>query len=626
MKQSENKKGEYPIPGKIEAGLIFRLAWADLRHEKIVSLCLVLALSAVSAPLLLVMGLKFGTIATFRYRLVEDPANREIRPLNTKPLEKGWFQRMAVSPLVGFLVPCTRQIAGSVVLRSSGGRKADVDMVPTAAGDRLLLENNAAIPTEGEVVLSALAADHLRVRPGETISVQVSRSNQGQTEFVEVPVKVAGVLGFRASGLAAAYAPLKFLESVEAYKDGFAVPEFGAKGDGTGAEPAFNGMVILAGKPLSAETQARLAAEATGCSSVRVVAPGEMKAMLGFVADSGQTVYLLSAGRDLIGENALGSVLNLIRGSDALLLPWIRPLALRARIGNGAPIELSVAGCAISQVEAALRGVQPVPPWDGPLSNSLQISMAGVPQDSAVELLVASGKRELSIPLKAATPVDEARGTSTIALVPSRLAGLLCAASNRAMRFDRQAGVFVNERAGYASFRMYARTIDDVESLRKILKEEGIDVYTEAQRIAQVTTLDRQLGRVFWMIAVVGIAGGLAAMVASLYGTVERKRYEFGVLRLIGISRSRLMTFPLWQSLGIAGGSYLAALLAFHGMAFAINTLFAGELQGGETLCHLPMHYQLAGAGLALILAGVGAGAAAVKINQTTPADALRSE
>jgi len=60
------------------------LAVADLKHEWILSLCLIIAIAAVIAPLLLMMGLKYGTIETLRERLVEDPAYREIRPLQTQ--------------------------------------------------------------------------------------------------------------------------------------------------------------------------------------------------------------------------------------------------------------------------------------------------------------------------------------------------------------------------------------------------------------------------------------------------------------------------------------------------------------------------------------------------------------
>src|SRR5690606_39362760 len=56
--------------------LVSALAAHSLRHEWILTLCLVIALAAVIAPLLVLLGLKHGTIETLRDRLVEDPVFR----------------------------------------------------------------------------------------------------------------------------------------------------------------------------------------------------------------------------------------------------------------------------------------------------------------------------------------------------------------------------------------------------------------------------------------------------------------------------------------------------------------------------------------------------------------------
>ncbi|MCA1780171.1 MAG: hypothetical protein LC637_12565, partial [Xanthomonadaceae bacterium] len=47
---------------KPQAGLVARLALRDYRHERIMSACFVLALSAVLLPLMVLFGLKFGII------------------------------------------------------------------------------------------------------------------------------------------------------------------------------------------------------------------------------------------------------------------------------------------------------------------------------------------------------------------------------------------------------------------------------------------------------------------------------------------------------------------------------------------------------------------------------------
>ena len=63
--------------------IVAQLAIYDLVHEWILSLRPVLAFAAVIAPLLLLMGLKHGTIATLRHKLIQDPVYREIRRAQT---------------------------------------------------------------------------------------------------------------------------------------------------------------------------------------------------------------------------------------------------------------------------------------------------------------------------------------------------------------------------------------------------------------------------------------------------------------------------------------------------------------------------------------------------------------
>ena len=86
-------------------GVVARLALCDMRHEWILTVCMVLAMGAVIAPLMLLMGLKHGTVATLRHKLVQDPVYREIRPTKTREYPSQWFQEFAARPEVGFLDP-----------------------------------------------------------------------------------------------------------------------------------------------------------------------------------------------------------------------------------------------------------------------------------------------------------------------------------------------------------------------------------------------------------------------------------------------------------------------------------------------------------------------------------------
>lgn len=145
----------------------------------------------------------------------------------------------------------------------------------------------------------------------------------------------------------------------------------------------------------------------------------------------------------------------------------------------------------------------------------------------------------------------------------------------------------------YPAFRLYARTLTDVEPLRRLFAERKLLVSTQAAQIAQVQSLSRNLDLVFWIIAALAIAGAVAATAAGALAAVERKRRELAVLRLLGFGTAALLAFVVLQALysGVlaAGLAALLYLLAEHGL----NRLFT---QGpGEYASHLlPMHYLIA--------------------------------
>ena len=62
--------------------------------------------------------------------------------------------------------------------------------------------------------------------------------------------------------------------------------------------------------------------------------------------------------------------------------------------------------------------------------------------------------------------------------------------------------VGTNEQRVYPAFRLYARKLTDVEPLRVYFAAQNLLVSTQAQTIAQVQSLSRNLSIVFWVICV----------------------------------------------------------------------------------------------------------------------------
>jgi len=204
------------------------------------------------------------------------------------------------------------------------------------------------------------------------------------------------------------------------------------------------------------------------------------------------------------------------------------------------------------------------------------------------------------------------------------LMGVFRTAGLRAMSFDPGRRLFLLGRRGYSTFRLYARTIDDVEGLRQFFEAQGIEVSTKAREIERVKAMDRGLTKVFWLVAIVGIAGGLASLIASLLATVERKKRDLSVLRLMGMSGLNVLSFPIANGVYLALGGGAVAIVFFYIMAFFINR--ALEFLPGEKMCVLPVSHVIGAVALTLAVAGLASLFAAVRAAAIEPAEALRDE
>ncbi|MFQ3623279.1 MAG: FtsX-like permease family protein [Acetobacteraceae bacterium] len=175
----------------------------------------------------------------------------------------------------------------------------------------------------------------------------------------------------------------------------------------------------------------------------------------------------------------------------------------------------------------------------------------------------------------------------------------------------------------YAGFRLHARALEDVPMLDRLLRGEGIDVFSRADEVGGLLLLDRNLTVLFLTIALLGGAGYLVSLGVGLYAGVERKRHELSLLRLMGLSARGLTVFPVTQAavMGFAG-AVLAGAVA-HAVAAAVNRLTFAVGEGGRIAAIAPGHLLAA---LLLTVAGavLAAGFAARRAAAIEPAEGIR--
>jgi putative ABC transport system permease protein len=205
---------------------IFGLATHDYLHEWPMSVCFMLGLAAVLGPMMVLFGLKFGIVGGMMDQLIEDPGNREIRPIGSGRYDRAWLDSMRERPDVAFLVPRTRSIAATIDLASArSSRIVPVELIASASGDPLLA-SDAPLP-EGltRVVISPSAAEKLSVKAGDQLDGSLVRRYRGLQERVHLTLTVAAVAPERAFPRDGAFVSVRLLEALEDFRDGREVVE-----------------------------------------------------------------------------------------------------------------------------------------------------------------------------------------------------------------------------------------------------------------------------------------------------------------------------------------------------------------------------------------------------------------
>jgi putative ABC transport system permease protein len=209
--------------------LLLTLALRDFVHERVMSGCFVLALSAVLLPLLVLFGLKFGIISNLLTPLKEDPRYRQILPTGSGHFEPQWFEKMAEREDVAFIVPRTRAIAATMRLRdpdAASARIISVELIPSAEGDPVLADLDAPAGFD-RVVLSLDAADKLGIKAGTRIEGIVARTRAGEQQTELLPLQVTGVASAGAFARDGMFVSHELLVAIEDFRDGRAVPRLG---------------------------------------------------------------------------------------------------------------------------------------------------------------------------------------------------------------------------------------------------------------------------------------------------------------------------------------------------------------------------------------------------------------
>ncbi len=399
-----------------QIGNIVRLSFRDYSHEWRMSGCFIFSLASVLAPMMILFGLKFGIVSSMVYSLVENPANREIRPIGSGHYEQQWIDDIRARKDVEFIIPKTRALAATIQLKSeTASRILSTELLATAPNDPMLAGQANTPGNYLELILSYNAAQKLNVVKGQVIDASLARQFRGKRDRVHLQMRVIDIADASVTSRNIAWVHLDLLVATEQFKDGRAVPDLG---------------------------------------------------------------------------------------------------------------------------------------WEGDEDNS--------------------------------------------------------------------------ESRNFPSFRLYARSINDVGTLVTLLEQQGVRVKANIAEIKTVQSIDRNLSIVFWIIASVGAVGFAFSLGASLWANVDRKRKDLSVLMLVGFKSGRIVLFPVMQSCYTAVLGWMLAVLVYLAFEQLINRFLAPRLNLDRALSFLLTEHFFWALGLTLSTALIAAILGGLRAAKVEPSEGLR--
>lgn len=219
-----------------------RLAWKDWKHECLLSLCAVLALASMLAPILVLTGLKNGLLEGMRQKLMRDPAVLIITPKSDAgKFPPAFISELASLPGARFAIGKTRETSTDISLTNpENGMRASIAFEPSAPGEPVLENVGLKSPEDGkepQIILSATAAKALGASAGSALVASIGRrAPGGKLESFRLTLHVAGILPPETADRKMAFAPLALMEDLENYRDYIAVPGRGLEGRDAAAE------------------------------------------------------------------------------------------------------------------------------------------------------------------------------------------------------------------------------------------------------------------------------------------------------------------------------------------------------------------------------------------------------
>lgn len=203
--------------------LVALLALRDLLRDRVQLVCNAAVLAGVLVPLLVLYGVKNGVYDALIGRLMANPATLQIDTVGNNAFSDADAEEVRSWDQAGFVTLKTRSLFDFVNIATADRGKRDALLVPSGAGDPTLPAGVTL--ADGQIVVSDALARQLELSQGDTVRL-VTQAEDRPRQLV-LPVEIAAILPAGTAGGRMALADIAVLDLVEAFYDGYALPDHG---------------------------------------------------------------------------------------------------------------------------------------------------------------------------------------------------------------------------------------------------------------------------------------------------------------------------------------------------------------------------------------------------------------
>lgn len=183
----------------------------------------------------------------------------------------------------------------------------------------------------------------------------------------------------------------------------------------------------------------------------------------------------------------------------------------------------------------------------------------------------------------------------------------------------------------YSMFVLETETMEDAEALNTILKEEGVQAYSEVEWIREAQRQSAMIQAVFGGIGAISLLVAAIGIANTMMMSVYERTKEIGVMKVLGASLGDIRRMFLFEasSIGFFGG--LFGLLLSLAASFVINATlgqqFMGEMGGsGGGISRIPWWLMLGAVVFATLIGTVSGFVPAQRAMKLSPLAAIRSQ